>query len=106
MAQKKTFIYRMKIGYNDKVIVDVFMYARNKETAIDFCKELYKEYKYNKFKAIKVGVSLWLRDTGIVTAEEDKKLRNSVASMSDTYYEKETEMPKYITKEEAGDLKL
>lgn len=106
MSQKKTFIYRMKLGYNDKVETDVFMYARNKETAINYCKELYRDKKYNKFKAIKVGISLWLRDTGIVTAEEDKQLRNSVASMSDTYYEREIEMPKFITKEEAGDLQL
>ena len=106
MAQKKTYIYRMLIGHNNKTEVDIFMYARNKETAIEYCKELYRKQKYNSYKPIKVGVSLWLRDTGIVTAEEDKKLRNSVASMSDNYSEREITTPKFITKEEAGDLNL
>ena len=104
MAQKKTYIYRVLIGYNGNTDVDIFMYARNKETALDYCKQLYKDKKYNYYKPIKVGVSLWLRDTGTVTAKEDELLRNSVASMGETYYEREIEMPKFITKEEAGEL--
>ena len=104
MAQKKTYIYRVLIGYNGNTEVDIFMYARNEKTALDYCKQLYKDKKYNYYKPIKVGISLWLRDTGIVTAKEDEQLRNSVASIGETYYEREIEMPKFITKEEAGEL--
>ena len=106
MAQKKTYLYRMLIGYNDKNEVDIFMYARNKETAINYCKELYRDKKYNHYQAIKVGVSLHLRDTGLVSDYEDNKLRHSVAVQGESYSEREVVLPKYITKEEAGDLKL
>ena len=106
MAQKKTYIYRMNVGRNNKAETDFFMYARNSKTAIEYCKEIYKDKKYNYFKPIKVGVSLWLRDTGIVSDEEDKKLRNSIAVKSESYSERDFEAPKFITTEEAGDLNL
>ena len=106
MAQKKTYLYRMLIGHNEKTEVDIFMYARNKETAIDYCKELYRDKKYNHYQPIKVGVSLHLRDTGIVSNYEDQKLRNSIAVQGESYSEREVVLPKFITKEEAGDLNL
>ena len=104
MAQKKTYIYRMMIGHNDKVEVDLFMYARNADDAKVFCKTLYKDKKYDAYKAIKVGLSHALKETQIIQDYEAEKLRNSIASQSDKYREIETEAPTFITKEEAGDL--
>jgi len=106
MAQKKTYLYRMLIGYNGETEVDVFMYARNSDTAIKYCQELYKEKKYNYFKPIKVGISLRLRSTGLVSDEDDKKLRNTIAVQGERYREREVVLPKFISKEEAGDLDL
>ncbi len=103
---KKTYLYRMIIGNNQRQEFDVFVYARNSKTALEYCKELYREKKYNYYKPIKVGVSLYLRSTGIVDKEDEVKLRNSIAVKGDSYTEREVVLPKYITKEEAGDLNL
>lgn len=94
----------MFIGKNDNVETDVFLFARNSKTAVDYCRELYKDKKYNSYKPIKVGVSLYPRETGLVSAEDDKKLRSTIAVKGDAYSEREVVLPKYITKEEAGDL--
>lgn len=106
MAKKKTYIYRILAGNNDNIEVDVFMFARNAYIATEFCKNLYKEKKYNTYKAIKVGVSHKLRDTQIVCDADDERLRNSIASQGDRYKEIEVEAPTFITKEEAGELGL
>lgn len=106
MAQKKTYIYRMLIGHDGNTEVDIFMYARNSEIALSYCKEKYREQKYNYFKPIKVGLSHTLKETQIVSDYEAEKLKNSIASKGDKYSEKETEAPQFITKEEAGELGL
>lgn len=101
---KKAYIYRMLIGHNDNTEIDIFLFARNAKIAKEYCKELYKEKKYNYYKPIKVGVSLRLRDTGLVSDDEDKKLRNTIAIKGESYSEREVVLPKFITKEEAGDF--
>lgn len=103
---KKTYLYRMLIGQNGKAEVDTFMYARNAKVAKEFCKELYKDKKYNYYQPIKVGVSLRIRDTGLVSDYEEEKLRNSIATIGEHYSEKEVVLPKFISKEEAGELGL
>lgn len=101
---KKIYLYRMIVGNNGKQEFDVFVYARNSKVALEYCKELYRDKKYNYYKPIKVGVSLYLRNTGIVSDEQDQKLRNSIAVKGESYTEREVVLPKFITKEEAGDL--
>ena len=106
MAQKKTYIYRMLIGNNGNAEVDLFMYARNADVATSFCKDLYKDRKYNFYLPIKVGLSHVLRETQIIKDYEAEKLKNSIASQSDKYSEKEVEVPTFITKEEASEIGL
>ena len=110
MAQKKTYIYRVLIGNADNngvdVYVDTYMYARNSKDAVAFCKNQYRDKKYNSYQTIKVGVSHNLRETQIVSEYEAEKLKNSIASQSDKYSEREMEAPKFITIEEAGELNL
>ena len=107
MSQKKTYIYRMLIGNNNILPeVDIFMYARNAETAKTYCKNIYKDKKYDSYTAIKVGLSRTLQDTQIMQQYEADQLRNSIASKSDKYSEREIEAPQFITKEEAGELGL
>ena len=106
MAQKKTYIYRMLIGNNGNTEIDLFMYARNSKVATDFCKELYRDKKYNFYLPIKVGLSHTLRDTQIIKDYEADKLKNSIASQSDKYSEREVEVPQFITTQEASELGL
>jgi hypothetical protein len=96
----------MLIGHNGNIEVDTFMFARNADVAKEFCKELYRDKKYNFYKAIKVGLSHILRDTQIVSDYEDRKLRNSIASQGDRYREIDVEVPQFVTKEEAGEIGL
>ena len=96
----------MLIGNNDDIDIDVYMYARNADVEKEFCKKIYKEKKYNTYKAIKVGMTLTLKDTQIVTDYESDKLKSSTASLSDSYCEREAEQPIFITKEEAGELDI
>lgn len=103
---KKTYLYRMLIGNNGNADVDIFLYARNSKVATEFCKELYRSKKYNYYKAIKVGISLKVKETGLVTKEEDEKLRKTIAVSSNIYSEREVTLPTFISKEEAGDLNI
>lgn len=106
MARKKTYIYRVQIGHNGVADVIGFMYARNSHDATSYCKELYREKKYNYYKMIKVGVSHTLQETRFIGDAEAAKLMSSMASQSDKYAERETNVPQFITKEEAGELGL
>ena len=42
MAQKKTYIYRVMIGKHGDIFEDIFMYARNADVAISYCREQFK----------------------------------------------------------------
>ena len=88
MAQKKSYIYHLLIGHENNVEVDIFMVARNAGVAIDYCKDFYKDKKYNSYQAIKVGVSRTLQDTRIMDDYEAQMLIKSGASLSDFYSEK------------------
>ena len=108
MAQKKSYLYRMLIGtcrgeYTD-IQYDIFCVARNAKVAKEYCKEKYRDKKFNYYQAIKVGVSHTLRDTEILSDDETWKLRQSIATKGEKYREIEMEVPKFITKEEAEEL--
>lgn len=106
MSQKKTYVYRLLIGNNDNVEVDCFMYARNAGRAIDYCKELYKDKKYNSYQAIKVGISHSLQETQILSNYEAEKLRNAGAEKGEKFSEREIETPRFVSKEEAKEFGL
>lgn len=88
MAKKKTYIYHMLIGNNGNVVEDFFMLARNKDRAIDFCQNEFKDKKYNFYRVIKVGVSHTLQDTQIISEYEAERLRQAGAAESDFYSER------------------
>ncbi len=103
MARKKTYIYRMLIGNNEEIEVNIYVYARNANTACDFCRRIYSDKKYNTYKAIKVGLSHIIRETQVVSEYETQKLNNSIASKGDKYSEREVKVPEFITKEEMSE---
>ena len=56
MAVKKMYIYRLESGYDKKEPEAIeFFYAPNAKRLIQYAQTFYKDKKYNKFKAVKVG---------------------------------------------------
>ena len=106
MAQKKTYIYRVMIGKHGDVFEDIFMYARNADIAEAYCKEKFKDNKYDLFRVNKVGISHILRDTEIIQGYTAEKLRNSVASQDKKFSERAIDAPTFVTKEEMEELDL
>ena len=106
MSQKKTYIYHMLIGHDNKTEVDIFCYANNAGLAVEYCKELYKDKKYNSYQAKKVGVSLYPRETQIVSDGDAMKLRKAGADKDVQFSEREIERPTFIKKEDAKELNL
>lgn len=101
---KKTYVYHMLIGHNNKTELDFFMYARNATFALEYCKDLYREKKYNFYKAIKVGISHKERTTQIIPEEDAVKIRQAGADEIKKFSERQIDAPQFISKEEAGDL--
>ena len=87
MAQKKTYIYRI-LAKNGEKEEEFFMYARNADRAVQYCRENKENGKHTFWRAIKVGVSHILRETQIIGEEESRKLRNSKAVVSEKYAER------------------
>ena len=106
MPQKKTYIYHMQIGQDDKVEVDCFVAAGNAGIAVDYCKEVYREKKYNSYKANKVGAYHEKQKPHFLESEDEYKLRQAGADKGNKYSEREIERPRFVTKEEAGELGL
>ena len=58
MAKKHMYIYRLESGYNRKKPEAIeFFYAPNAKRLIQYAQQFYKDKKYNKFKAVKIGLS-------------------------------------------------
>jgi len=58
MAKKKTYIYRLEAGYDNKPPeVSEFFYAPNAKRLIQYAQTMYKKEKYNRFKPTKVGMT-------------------------------------------------
>ncbi len=92
MAVKKTYIYRLEMGHQDQIEETIFIYARNAGIAVDYCKTIYKDKKYDHFHAIKVGASNELRETSIFTKDENERIRKTNAVGADAYAEREMEL--------------
>ena len=90
MAQKKTYIYRIQEKNGNKE-EEFFMYARNADRAIQYCKDNFEDKRRASLRAIKVGVSHILRETQIVGETESQKLRNSKAVVSEKYAERDVQ---------------
>lgn len=96
---RKTYIYHMVIGHDDKPEVDCFMASANAGEAVDFCKEKYRDKKYNSYQATKVGVSLYPRETQILSAADEMKLRKAGMDKETKYSEREIELPRFVAKD-------
>ena len=90
MAEKKTYIYKVSMSRNNGPEKTVHLYARNAGIAVEFCKEAYKDKKYDAFKAVKKGESV-LRETAFLTSEEERKLQ-SLQPEADAYAERRKEV--------------
>ncbi len=104
MAKSKSYIYHMLIGNNDNTEIDCFVTARNCGVAIEYCKDLYREKKYNSYQAIKVGIFHTPQETRILDKEDEMKLRKAGADKKAFFSEREIEIPKFIPKDKAEEL--
>ncbi len=58
MANKKIYIYRLESGYDGKEPEAIeFFYAPNAKRLIQYAQTFYKDKKYNRFNAVKVGIT-------------------------------------------------
>ena len=87
MAKKKTYIYHVLIGNNGTYDIDTFILARNSKVGESFCREQYKDKKYNTYKFIKVGISHEKEETQILSADLAQKLRANGYANGDFYRE-------------------
>ena len=58
MSKHPYYIYRLSAGYDKKEpeVVE-FFYAPNKKRLIQYAQRFYSGKKYNKFAAVKIGIS-------------------------------------------------
>ena len=76
MAKKKTYIYRLEAGHaNNPPKVVEFFYAPNAKKLIQYAQALYKKEKYNKFTAVKVGMTKEPESIRMITALESWYLK-------------------------------
>jgi len=87
MAKKKTYIYHVLIGKNSVTEIDTFMFARNANDGEQFCKNLYKDKRYDSYKLIKVGKTHALEDTQILPDHLIEALRNKGYDKAEIYRE-------------------
>ena len=81
MAKKKTYIYRLEAGHaNEEPSVIEFFYAPNAKRLIQHAQAMYKKEKYNKFKAIKVGMTKENEGIRLISDFESWQLKQSMTA--------------------------
>ena len=87
MAKKHMYIYRLESGYDKKPPEAIeFFYAQNAKKLIQYAQQFYKENKYNKFKAIKVGITKNPEKMRLISDFESWYLRQN--AMAEFYSER------------------
>ena len=87
-ALKTTYIYRVDAGYShkDEYIFREFFYARNKKTLIKYVQNIWKEYHFNKFSVVKIGLSNIEEEMRMISDFESWQLKQHY--MADAYAER------------------
>ena len=87
MAKKHTYIYRLEAGHAGKEPAAIeFFYAPNSKRLIQYAQQVYRKEKYNKFTAIKVGLSKEPEEMRMITGLESWQLKQSMTA--DAYSER------------------
>ena len=55
MASKCTYMYKCSMGYGNDIKEVAFCYARNKRSAREGYREIFKDKKYDKFEVVMFG---------------------------------------------------
>ena len=87
MAKKRMYIYRLESGYDkrDPEAIE-FFYAPNAKRLIQYAQSFYKDRKYNKFKAVKVGITKNPEEMRLISDFESWYLRQN--AMAEFYSER------------------
>lgn len=81
MARKKTYIYRLEAGYNNKPpqIIE-FFYAPNSKRLVQYAQNVYKKEKFNKYTTVKVGESKTMEEMRMISDFESWQLKQSMTA--------------------------
>ena len=87
MAVKRTFIYRLEAGYNNKPPeVIEFFYASNSKKLIQYAQQIWKKEKYNRYTTVKVGLSKTIEEMRMISDFESWQLKQYMTA--DAYSER------------------
>lgn len=87
MARKHMYIYRLESGYANKEPEEIeFFYAPNAKRLIQYAQQFYKGKKYNRFNAIKVGMTKYDEEMRLISDFESQYLRQH--AMAEFYSER------------------
>lgn len=84
---KVTHIYRVDIGHGDSVEITDWVYARNAKQAKAYCREKYKDRRYDHYKMVMVGENSNYRLSGPsdLTEKEKTYIQNTPAKDGDKF---------------------
>ena len=97
MGAKRTFIYRIEMGYHPDVKEIAFCYARNSDFAVDNMKLIFKDRRYNMFKAYKLGETDYKKHPGpfeVLPKDEEDYLRKIRSTVGEEYAERRYNIPR------------
>lgn len=84
---KKCYIYRLEAGHYGKPPQFIeFFYAPNAKKLIQYAQQMWKEYKFNYFKPVKVGLSNKIEEIRMISDFESWQLKQTMTE--DKYSER------------------
>ena len=96
MATKSVYLYQVKMGHGDKDEEVAFCYARNAGCAVSGYKEIFKEKKYDSFKAKMFGeadIRIHDKPFEIMTKDEVDYVMKYGLGSADAYAQQKNPQP-------------
>lgn len=96
MGAKRTFIYRVEMGHYPNVEEIAFCYARNKDFVVNSMRVIFKDRRYDMFKAYKLGETDYRKHPGpfeVLPKDEEEYLRRTKSTVGEEYAERRRDIP-------------
>ena len=106
MAVKATYLYKVDMGWGETVDKTSYCYARNAGVAIDTYKEMYREKKYDSFRAKMFGEAKIEAHPGLfelMEPDEIEYIESKNLASAPAYSQRKNTAPakgQFMTKEE------
>lgn len=105
---KTTFIYRIDLGKNNRILRTEYCYARNKKTAEAYYKDKYHSEKYDYFDAIAFGTADIRKHPGpieeLLQDEVDYIRKHDIGNGGPYPYRNTLPKGEFVSVEKAGEL--